>query len=62
MRDYKKIHKELTHILEKGEQICITVISKSGTTTETIALFETAYNDFYKKYPLQCGIVAITDE
>ncbi len=62
VRDYKKVHKELTNILEKWEQICITVISKSGTTTETIALFETAYNDFYKKYPLQCGIVAITDE
>ena len=59
---YKKTVDGLCWYLEKGEKLCITVISKSGTTTETIALFESIYADIYKKYTSQSTIVCITDE
>ncbi|MBP6981850.1 hypothetical protein KBB25_03695 [Candidatus Gracilibacteria bacterium] len=44
-----------------GEKLILTVISKSGTTTESIALASTIYNIFIAKYKNQIEIVTISD-
>ncbi len=44
------------------EKIILTVISKSGTTTETIALASTIYNILIPKYEKHVEIVTISDE
>lgn len=50
--------------LEKGEEVLINVISKSGTTTETIANFELFYHlvKQYKKDAYNQSIVITTDK
>lgn len=51
-------------VLKRGGKILVTIISKSGTTTETIALFELLYNLLRTYYPRDYAqyCVAITDE
>lgn len=51
-------------VLKQGKKILVTVISKSGTTTETIALFELFYTLLRTYHPRDYAqyCVAITDE
>jgi len=58
-----QVYKICEAVLQAGEEILITVISKSGTTTETIAnaqLFMKLLAEYNKPY--QEYVVAITDE
>lgn len=47
--------------LKNGEHIILNVISKSGSTTETIAIFEILYGHLKTRYPEQVHIISISD-
>jgi glucose-6-phosphate isomerase len=48
-------------MLEAGENLLIIVISKSGTTTETLALADILYRKLFLPYRSQVDIVTISD-
>ncbi len=48
-------------MLEAGENLLIIVISKSGTTTETLALADILYQKLFLPYRSQVDIVTISD-
>jgi len=48
-------------MLEAGENLLIIVISKSGTTTETLALADILYRKLFLPYRDQVDIVTISD-
>jgi glucose-6-phosphate isomerase len=52
---------DLTMTLEAGEDIILCVISKSGSTAETIGIFELLYSELAVDYPGQVHIVTISD-
>ena len=52
---------ELRAKLEKGEDIILCIISKSGTTAETIGIFELLYSELYLSHRDQVHIVTISD-
>ena len=56
-------HKELLEKIQ-GKELCLCVISKSGTTTESSVAFAILKDELYKKYGREAGaerIYAITD-
>lgn len=53
--------KNLQFALNFGEKVVITVISKSGGTTETLALASTLYAELSIKYPKLVELVTISD-
>lgn len=62
--DTADIERNIAHLkvkLEKGESIILTTVSKSGTTAETIGIFEILYSELYCQYKNHVHIVTISD-